>query len=387
MNEISCGLCMDLMPLVNDGVAGEDSRKAVEQHIKTCDSCRAFYGGERKAEADEEKAALKVLRKIRTASVLLLAAGVFVGLLLTELFMTGLSAIFAVLGVIIVGLLGFVCKGESGGKKKTRKIFAFLAATALITGTVILLNALFGNPVSQMRAERAVGNYLEEQYPGKDYYAERVTFNFKMGEYYAPVRSAASIDSHFEVAIDSRGNILHDDYESRIPNGKNTAERITMAYRDLTDPVLKGLNQMYTLHIGFGEIEFTIGEHGGNPEIPYYSLNGHELQLDGQYDLNELGAQAGHLIIDIRDDTVSAERAAEILLDIKERMEDAGIAFHTIDFHLHHSVPEGGSGTSEERIDVLDFLYTDIYEEGMTDRVRAAHEEAVAYYNAQDAER
>ena len=32
MNEISCDVCMDLIPLVQDGIASEDSREAVEQH-------------------------------------------------------------------------------------------------------------------------------------------------------------------------------------------------------------------------------------------------------------------------------------------------------------------------------------------------------------------
>ena len=30
MNEINCNVCMDLIPLVQDGIASEDSRKAVE---------------------------------------------------------------------------------------------------------------------------------------------------------------------------------------------------------------------------------------------------------------------------------------------------------------------------------------------------------------------
>lgn len=46
MNQISCDICMDLLPLVNDGVASEDSQKAVLRHIETCDTCKALYTGE-----------------------------------------------------------------------------------------------------------------------------------------------------------------------------------------------------------------------------------------------------------------------------------------------------------------------------------------------------
>ena len=46
MNKISCDMCIDLMPLVQDGVASEDSRNAVLQHLQECPDCRALYEGE-----------------------------------------------------------------------------------------------------------------------------------------------------------------------------------------------------------------------------------------------------------------------------------------------------------------------------------------------------
>ena len=39
MNKISCDMCMDLMPLVQDGVASADSIAAVKQHIENCPAC------------------------------------------------------------------------------------------------------------------------------------------------------------------------------------------------------------------------------------------------------------------------------------------------------------------------------------------------------------
>ena len=43
MIKITCDMCMDLMPLVQDGVASEDSIAAVEQHIKTCSECKSVF--------------------------------------------------------------------------------------------------------------------------------------------------------------------------------------------------------------------------------------------------------------------------------------------------------------------------------------------------------
>ena len=42
MNEITCDVCMDLIPLVQDGVASQDSVLAVENHIKNC-FCKHIY--------------------------------------------------------------------------------------------------------------------------------------------------------------------------------------------------------------------------------------------------------------------------------------------------------------------------------------------------------
>lgn len=44
MNKINCEICMDLIPLVKDGIASEESYKAVEEHVKECETCRQLYG-------------------------------------------------------------------------------------------------------------------------------------------------------------------------------------------------------------------------------------------------------------------------------------------------------------------------------------------------------
>ena len=46
MIQITCEICMDLIPLVQDGVAAGDSVSAVEQHIQSCPQCRAMWEGQ-----------------------------------------------------------------------------------------------------------------------------------------------------------------------------------------------------------------------------------------------------------------------------------------------------------------------------------------------------
>lgn len=83
MNEITCDICMDLIPLVKDGIASEDSRKAVEQHIKSCEHCQALYDGEAFPEVNAEKAFYKFNRQIQIFSAMLMMFGIFFGLSLT----------------------------------------------------------------------------------------------------------------------------------------------------------------------------------------------------------------------------------------------------------------------------------------------------------------
>ena len=45
MSSIPCDVCLDLMPLVQDGVASGASEALVAEHLEHCPRCRAIYGG------------------------------------------------------------------------------------------------------------------------------------------------------------------------------------------------------------------------------------------------------------------------------------------------------------------------------------------------------
>lgn len=72
MNEpvrITCGICEDLIPLVEDGIAHGDSREVVYSHIAVCAECREKYpelsGKEADIPKEEEKDDRRILRNIR----------------------------------------------------------------------------------------------------------------------------------------------------------------------------------------------------------------------------------------------------------------------------------------------------------------------------------
>ena len=43
MNEITCSVIKDLLPLYADGVVSEDTRRIVAEHLKNCADCREIY--------------------------------------------------------------------------------------------------------------------------------------------------------------------------------------------------------------------------------------------------------------------------------------------------------------------------------------------------------
>ena len=108
MNKITCDICKDLMPLVKDGIASEDSRRAVTEHMKECESCKKLYENESiepvEINPDLERELGKLKRRLQIFSAMLLMFGVFFGLSLTaseEMFYNSLI-------MPIIGALGYV---------------------------------------------------------------------------------------------------------------------------------------------------------------------------------------------------------------------------------------------------------------------------------------
>ena len=83
MNKITCDMCIDLMPLVQDGVASEDSRNAVLQHLQECPDCRALYEDEIPSPSRSHELLGKVQRRAQLFSAMVMMFGIFYGLMLT----------------------------------------------------------------------------------------------------------------------------------------------------------------------------------------------------------------------------------------------------------------------------------------------------------------
>ena len=272
-------------------------------------------------------------------------------------------------------------------KRKWLKIGALLAALIIIAGLCWFANALVGNPVSKWLATRTAEKHLEKVYGDTDFVIERIGFNFKDTDYYVHIKSPSSEDSSFSLQIDMLGNLKRDTYESRVLYGGNTQNRLYMEYRALVDEVLEAPDYPFTSFIAYGDLK--VGFHAPDIElgVPYwpesYIILG-EVVLDKKYDIRELAKTAGYLVVYVEDDVVTVERAAEVLLELKEVFNRRNVPFYAIDFVLEYPRKKEGGTTKEGRVNIEGFLYSDIYEEGLVERVRIADEALNAYYAEED---
>ena len=269
-------------------------------------------------------------------------------------------------------------------KKKILKIAALIIALALIVGVCIFANSLVGNPISKLLATNTAKQYIKENHPDMDYQLDGVTFNFKFVCYNAYFSSPSSPDSSFTLMLGMDGKIIQNYYEAHVIERGNTARRLEEEYRAAVGKVLDNPSFPYNSHIDYGELQFIQEEYRNAEGVPPYALITNELELDGIYDVNELGAKAGKLTIYVYDDTVTVERLAEIILDIKGMLDDAGVRFYVMDCVLEYPKPESGEW-KQGRVEVMDFLYSDIYEEGLVGRVQASNDAASDYYDEMDA--
>lgn len=272
--------------------------------------------------------------------------------------------------------------------KKIIKIAAGVVAIALISALLLIANGLLGNPVSKALAERAALKHIEKTYPDLNLQLEKVNYSFKTGGYYALIKSPTSIDTHFSTDISLAGKILRDSYETDVLSGWNTYQRIDSEYRIMTDKIFEAPDYPYISHIDFGSLKMKEVDREVESSGPDYGISIEDLELDKKYDVKELAKTTGHITVYIQKEEVTVEKAGEVLLDLKEIFDMADVPFYSINFVLQK--PRSDDGTPNEdktELRVNDFLYSDIYEEGLEDRFIKSAKALEEYYEKKDTER
>lgn len=105
--DISCDVCLDLMPLVKDNVASNDSEMLVAKHIDNCESCKALFSSEevnKDYKVDDQKVIGDIKKKMVSVGLTILIIGGLLGIYLSN----SQGMFYNVLIMPCVGIVGYV---------------------------------------------------------------------------------------------------------------------------------------------------------------------------------------------------------------------------------------------------------------------------------------
>ena len=250
--------------------------------------------------------------------------------------------------------------------RKPLRVIAAVIAFAMIAVLLEFANELLGNPVSYLVAKHNAKKYVAENYADEGYVVKDASYFFKFKDYAVHVAKPDGEDCQFLVYYNMFGAFRGDNYESLVGNGENVRTRLDMSYRELVKSVLESPANPYNKEnaIQYGRLIFESDEAVDKGFDYGFGLSRDILIPDKQYDIAELGARGGLLKFsaDIHGEA-TAEKAAETLLDVAEFMERGGAPFYAIDLMLESS--------DGDYYIVENFLRSDIYEDGLVERVRS----------------
>ena len=139
--------------------------------------------------------------------------------------------------------------------------------------------------------------HLQENYPDTDFEIERIGYDLKTGGYYIKAVSPTNRDSYFTIYTDGLGRFERDSF-CRITDGTNTFMRLEDEYRSLVRSALPPDQLEMDMHYGelrsagLYEIFDYTNEKGERKHYTLskdYGLDTSALELDGEYDIYQLG--------------------------------------------------------------------------------------------------
>ncbi len=270
---------------------------------------------------------------------------------------------------------------------KRSGIFKYIAAAMLM----LFLIPVIPDPLSGLLVWGAADAYIEKNYSGEGFEIEDISYNFTYGVYSVHISETGSADRHFTAYFEKWGILWRDTYENDVISGQNTALRLGREYGEIVGNVFPertfsdgGYLYVYG-DIPYGRKDEIAPEEELDANIsPDYSFVTEEAVADQTYDVKTFGAKHGKLEIKYENENISYGKASELLLWAKEEMDKAGIGFYAADLSLRVP-PSGEYGErlpSDATIYILSFPYTEIYPEGLEDRIERAYKELYEYWDA-----
>ena len=111
MNEISCDICMDLLPLVTDDVASEDSKQAVLSHLAACPRCKQQFQQPPAPAMDEARINGRIRKRLMGVALALVVVGAALGIAIAD----GSLLFYNILIMPTVGAVSYVALRKKSG--------------------------------------------------------------------------------------------------------------------------------------------------------------------------------------------------------------------------------------------------------------------------------
>lgn len=270
--------------------------------------------------------------------------------------------------------------------KPKRKLFlrvlAGLAGAGIVVFILVFAVALLGNPLSPLLIHWQAGRYLDQTYPYMELEREWPQYSFKTGGYYVHVQQPGSKDIHFSLDYSAFGKLQYDSYENDVLDGNSTLSRLDREYRALGDEVLESPNFPWESDIAF--VTLRADDLVDPPPGSGYGLDMGTLEPDGEYDVSKMGAQHGELVLYVDCDEVSAAQAAEILLDVKERFDGAGVGVYAVSLVVRQTPAGDTRDPDAPEFHTANFRWEDIVPEGLEERLEENRAALNEYYARMD---
>ena len=225
------------------------------------------------------------------------------------------------------------------------KFIKIIAAVLLGVAIFIVWNFYTGNPFTYFKVRGEVSRYLVETY-GEGYtYTCRYSGFGHEKVYICDVEKENSMDIRFDVFYDTHTQEIRDNYKVYVADKTTTLYRINDEYKAMVKPVFETVDNI-RVH-----------------DAHFYSMPQDLLETDKVYDIDEISALYGTLVMSFEEEEGGMNEFADKMMEIKRLCDDRGIKFAYID--LQSTV----NGLSFGGINIDSFPYSEITGDNLAERL------------------
>src|SRR5699024_8988288 len=200
-------------------------------------------------------------------------------------------------------------------------ILVLIIAIAIsIIAVIAAIVLYFKHDNNEQKAD--IEEYFEAHYGDTDYVIDKMFNNFPISGYVAKISSPSSQDIRFELIHISKGDI-EDTYEEDVLSGSNTLERVEDAYNQLVNKTIE------------------------------------------EYDVCDLVTHHVMIAIYAHDEEIEYEIVQQIMLQVKEIIDDADIPFLKMSVTLREPLNNKGNTVGNDRMEFYGVPYEKIEEDGL----------------------